>query len=99
MADLHGPQVAIAGELLVEPAAPPAVDATVHFVLDKASQELVPVSPLQAPVAPEPVASGIVVKTVLHLEGGGLVCSQMKTEPQPFQRSSLRQLPGFPKWR
>ncbi len=41
VADLHGPQVPVAGKILVEAAAAPALDAAVHFVLHEQAQVLV----------------------------------------------------------
>ena len=84
MADLQGPQVAVTRELLVEPAAPPAVDAPVHLVLDKASEELVPVGPLEPPVAPEAVASGhghVLKKAVAALVADRAVVGMVEHEP------------------
>jgi hypothetical protein len=55
--NLHGSQVTIAGKLLIEPATSPAVDTTIHFVLDKDAQVLIMISPLFPEVAPDPMAS------------------------------------------
>jgi hypothetical protein len=56
--NLHGSQVAIAGKLLIETATSPAVDTTIHFVLDKDAQVLVTISPLFPEVASDSMASG-----------------------------------------
>ena len=56
--DLHGAQVAVAGKFLIETAAPLAVDAAVHLVLNEDAQVLVTVGPLLPGIAPQPVAAG-----------------------------------------
>jgi hypothetical protein len=48
VADLHGPEVPVAGKLLVEAAAAPALNASVHFMLDKQAQLLVLIGPFGA---------------------------------------------------
>jgi hypothetical protein len=56
--NLHGPQVAIPGDVLIEPAASPAVNAAIHLMPDKDAQVLITISPLFPQIAPDPVASG-----------------------------------------
>ncbi len=56
VSDLHGSQVAITGKLLIEPATSPAVDTTVHFVLDKDAQGLIMISSLFPEVVSDPMA-------------------------------------------
>ena len=57
-ADLQRPQVPVAGIVLVEAAAAPALDAAVHFVLHEPAQVLVLVGALGAQEAPDAVAAG-----------------------------------------
>jgi hypothetical protein len=55
--NLHGSQVTIAGKLLIESAAPPAVDTPIHLVLDKDAKVLITISSLLPKVAPDPMTS------------------------------------------
>ena len=55
--DLHSAQVAVPGEFLIESTAAPAVDATIHFMLNEWSHVLILVSPLLSRVASDPVAA------------------------------------------
>ena len=57
ISNLHGAQVAVTGKFLVETAAPPAVDAAVHLVLDEDAEILVMVGPLLPEITPQPVAA------------------------------------------
>jgi hypothetical protein len=55
--NLHGSQVLVPGELLIEPPAPPAVDAAIHFVLDKDTEILITIGPFLSQVAPDPMTA------------------------------------------
>jgi hypothetical protein len=55
---LKSPQVTIAGKLLIETPAPPALNAAIHFVLDEYPQVLIGVGSLLSEVAPYPMTSG-----------------------------------------
>jgi len=56
--DLKSSQITIAGELLIETPAPPALDTAVHLVLDEYPQVLIGVGSLLSEVAPDPMTSG-----------------------------------------
>ena len=51
------PRSRVTGKLLIEPTASPAVDATIHFMLDKDAQILITISPLFSKIAPDPMAA------------------------------------------
>jgi hypothetical protein len=82
--NLHGSQIAIPGKLLIKPATSPAVDTTIHFVLDKDAQVLIPISPLFPQIAPDPVASGyrhILEQTVAAFVADGAIMGVVHHEP------------------
>ena len=56
--DLHGPKIAIARKILIKAPAPPALDASVHFMLHKGTEVLVRIGALLPEVAPDSVAGG-----------------------------------------
>ena len=56
--NLHGTQVTVTGELLIEPTASPTMDATIHLMLDKDAEVLVVIGPLFPEVASDPMATG-----------------------------------------
>jgi hypothetical protein len=57
MGDLKSSKITITGKLLIEPAASPAVDTTIHLVLDKDAKVLITISSLSPKVVPDPMAS------------------------------------------
>ncbi len=58
LADLHGPEIPVAGKFLVEIAAALAVDAAVHLVLHEVPQVLVLVGALGTQIPADAVAAG-----------------------------------------
>jgi hypothetical protein len=82
--DLHGPQVAITGKLLIESPASPAVNAAVHLVLDEDAQVLIMVGPFLAEITPDPLAAcnrHILEETVPALVADGAVVGMIHHEP------------------
>ena len=55
---LHGPQVAVAGKVLIVSPAAVAVNTTIHLMLDERTQVLIPVGPFLSQITPDPVAAG-----------------------------------------
>jgi hypothetical protein len=55
---LHGPQVMVSSKFLVEPAAPPTMNAPVHFMLNQRSQVLIIIGALFTQITLDPVATG-----------------------------------------
>jgi hypothetical protein len=82
--NLHGPQVAITGKVLIETTTSPAVDTTIHFVLDKDAQVLITISPLFPEIAPDSVAAGnrhVLEQTVAAFVADRTVVGMVHHEP------------------
>ena len=52
VSNLHRSQVEVTRKLLIETTAPPAMDATIHFMLNKYAQILITISSLFSKIAP-----------------------------------------------
>jgi hypothetical protein len=82
--DLESTQITIAGKLLIETPAPPALDTAVHLVLDEYPKVLIGVGSLLSEVAPDPMTSGhgqILKQTMSPFVADGTVVGMVHHEP------------------